>query len=60
MTRNLEYKFVVNDHDQPHTDKAIWEPGENRIITKYLLIHGKKCEYFNCIVLNNIRGVLGI
>ncbi|CAD8086749.1 unnamed protein product [Paramecium sonneborni] len=45
--RKYEYKFIVNDYSEPSIHKAFWEPGENRIITKHLLLNGKKSEYFN-------------
>lgn len=47
IARRFEYKFLVNDYNEPSIHKAFWEPGENRIITKHLLLNGKKSEYFN-------------
>ncbi|CAD8131561.1 unnamed protein product [Paramecium pentaurelia] len=47
IARKFEYKFLVNDYNEPSIHKAYWEPGENRIITKHLLLNGRKSEYFN-------------
>ena len=59
ICKNFEYKFVVNDYNDPSHQKEFWEPGENRIITKHLLLNGKKGEYFNCNSwLNYSTGVL--
>lgn len=61
ICKKFEYKFLVNDYDNPSRDKEYWEPGENRIITKHLLLNGKKGEYFNCnSSFNYCRGVLGL
>lgn len=33
----IEYKFIVNNYDNPTMNDTLWEPGENRVITNHMI-----------------------
>ncbi|CAD8193164.1 unnamed protein product [Paramecium pentaurelia] len=46
--QRIEYKFIVNNYENPSLQTTIWEPGENRVITTHMIQNETKSEYFNC------------
>ncbi|CAD8198165.1 unnamed protein product [Paramecium octaurelia] len=48
LYQKIEYKFIVNNYENPSLQATIWEPGENRVITTHMIQNETKSEYFNC------------